>query len=139
MHWTRWLRPLVIPLAILAALGACAPNGEQRLLAEGDPEEGAEVFLRRCKFCHWIGEDAKNRRGPLLNGVVGREIASVEGFDYSTAFLRKKAEGLVWTAENLDAHLADPQAFIPGTSMSFPGLKDPADRTDVIAYLARFP
>lgn len=71
--------------------------------------------------------------------MVGREIASVKGFDYSTAFLRKKAEGLVWTAENLDVNLADPQAFIPGTSMSFLGLKDPADRTDVIAYLARFP
>ena len=135
MHWTRWLRSL----AILAALGACAPDGEPRRFAEGDPEEGAKVFLQRCKVCHWIGEDAKNRRGPLLNGVVGREIASVEGFDYSAAFLAKKAEGLVWTRENLDAHLADPARFIPGTSMSFPGLKDAGARADVIAYLARFP
>lgn len=134
MHCRKWSRSL----AILAALGACAPGGEHSRLAEGDPEEGAKVFLRRCKVCHWIGEDAKNRRGPLLNGVVGREVASVEAFDYSAAFLTKKAEGLVWTPENLDAHLADPQRFIPGTSMSFPGLEDPGARADVIAYLARF-
>lgn len=126
-------------LALLAVLAACVPAGDGAIYAEGDPEEGAEIFLRRCKVCHWIGEDAKNRKGPQLNGVVGREIASVEGFDYSNAFLAKKAEGLVWTERNLHAHLKDPQRFIPGTTMSFPGLEAREDRADVIAYLAKFP
>lgn len=117
-------------LAVLAATAAPA-------FAQGDPEEGEKVF-RKCKACHMVGDNAKNRVGPVLNGIVDNEIASVEGFNYSDAFLEKKEEGLVWTEENLDVYLEDPREYIPGTRMVFAGLRDEEDRQDVIAYLKQF-
>ena len=76
--------------------------------------------------------------GPLLTGIVDNEIASVEGFKYSKAFLAKKAEGLVWTVENLDAFLTKPKKYIPKTKMGFGGLKNEEQRAKLIAYLLTF-
>ena len=103
-------------------------------MAEGDAERGEKVF-RKCKACHAVGENAKNKVGPQLNGIVGAEIASVEGFRYSDAFIERKGEGLVWTVEELDAYLAKPRDHTPGTKMSFAGLRKETERADVIAYL----
>lgn len=105
--------------------------------ADGDAAKGEKVF-RKCKACHAVGPDAKNKVGPQLNGIVGAEIASVEGFKYSDAFMAKKAEGLVWTEDNLEAYLEKPKDFIPKTRMSFAGLRKEDDREDVIAYLKTF-
>ena len=105
------------------------------LAQEGDPAAGEKVF-NKCKACHQIGPDAKNLVGPMLTGIVGREIASVEGFKYSDAMVEKKAEGFVWTEDNLTAYLENPKKFIPGNKMTFPGLKKPEERANVIAYLA---
>jgi cytochrome c len=85
-----------------------------------------------------VGEDAKNRVGPVLNGVVGAEIASVEGFNYSDAFLARKDEGLVWDEANLHAYLEKPRDFIKKNKMSFAGLRKEEERANVIAYLATF-
>ena len=93
----------------------------------------------RCKACHQVGEGAANRVGPVLNGVIGREIASAPDFNYSDAFLAKKAEGFTWTEENLASYLADPKEFIPGNKMSFAGLRKEEDVANVLAYLATFP
>ena len=60
----------------------------------------------------------------MLNGVIGREIASAPDFKYSEAFLAKKEEGFTWTEENLTAYLADPKGFIPGNKMTFAGLQE---------------
>ena len=90
------------------------------------------------KACHAVGENAKNKVGPQLNGIVGAEIASVEGFKYSKAFMEKKAEGLVWNDETLDAYLTKPKDYIPKTKMSYAGLRKEEDRADVIAYLKTF-
>lgn len=106
--------------------------------ANADAEAGEKVF-KKCKACHAVGEGAKNKVGPHLNGIIDAEIASVEGFKYSKAFLAKKEEGMTWTVENLDAYLNKPKAFIKGTKMSFPGLKEEEDRANVIAYLQSFP
>lgn len=105
--------------------------------AEGDAEKGEKVF-RKCKACHAVGEDAKNKVGPHLNGIIGAEIASVEGFKYSKAFMEKKEEGLTWTEETLDAYLKKPKEYIPDGKMSFAGLRKEQDRADVIAYLMGF-
>lgn len=121
---------LVLALAVLTVTAAPA-------LADGDPAKGEKVF-NKCKACHMVGENAKNRVGPQLNGIVGREIASVEGFSYSDAFSAKKAEGFIWTEENLAAYLENPKDFIPGNKMTFAGLKKEDDREDVIAYLKQF-
>lgn len=125
----RHARPAL--LALLAALIA-GPA-----LADGDAEKGKKVY-NKCKACHDIGEGAKNKVGPGLNGIVGKGIAMAEGFSYSDAFMAKKAEGFTWTEENLAAYLEKPKDFIPGNKMSFPGLKKEDEREDVIAYLKTF-
>ena len=121
-------------IAALATVLACLAVPA---LAEGDPAKGEKVF-RKCKSCHAVGEGAKNKIGPLLNGIIDAEIASVEGFKYSKAFLEKKAEGVTWNEESLDAYLTKPKDFITGTKMSFAGLRKEKDREDVIAYLRSF-
>lgn len=105
--------------------------------AEGDAAKGDKVF-KKCKACHAVGEKAKNKVGPQLNGVVDRPLGSVEGFKYSKALLAKAEEGMVWDAANLDAYLTKPKDFIPKGKMAFAGLKKEADRENVIAYLAQF-
>ena len=70
--------------------------------------------------------------------IVGAEIAAVEGFKYSDAFLEKKTEGMVWDEETLDAYLANPKDFIPKNKMTFVGLRKKDEREDVIAYLKQF-
>ncbi len=123
---------------IAAALTALALTGVAgSAFAEGDAVAGEKIF-KKCKACHQVGDGAKNRVGPVLNGIVDNEIASVEDFKYSKAFLAKKAEGLVWTDEVLDTYLTKPKKFIPGTKMSYAGLKKEGDRANVIAYLKTF-
>ncbi len=128
------VRKIVAALAVLAVAGFAGAA-----LAEGDPAKGEKIF-KKCKACHKVGDGAKNGVGPMLTGIVGNEIASVEGFEkkYSKAFVAKKEEGLVWTEEVLDAYLTKPKKYIKGTKMTFAGLKKEADRANVIAYLLTF-
>ncbi len=116
--------------ALLAMLSAPAS-------ADGHLAAGKKVF-NKCKACHAVGEGAKNKVGPELNGIFGAEIASVEGFKYSKAFMEKKAEGLVWNEAELVAYLTKPKKYIKGTKMSFSGLRKEKDRAAVIAYLKSF-
>ena len=107
----------------------------QTAIAAGDSEAGKKVF-KKCRACHKVGAKAKNGVGPMLNDIVGTEIAANEGFKYSKPFFAKKKEGLVWTPEALDEFLAKPKKFIKKSKMTFPGLKKPKDRANIIAYLA---
>lgn len=102
-----------------------------------DVDKGAKVF-KKCKACHQVGEDAKNRVGPHLNGIYGQKAGAAEGFKYSKSMTRMGADGLVWTAETLDAFLENPKSLVSGTKMSFRGLKKEQDRLDVLAYLRAF-
>ena len=96
----------------------------------GDPVHGAQVFVQ-CKACHVI-DAGQNRVGPSLHGIVGRHSGIIPNYAYSAA---NKKSGVVWTEANLFKYLENPRAYIPGTKMSFVGLKKPQDRADVIAYL----
>nr|WP_174234505.1 c-type cytochrome [Sulfitobacter sp. SK012] len=100
----------------------------------GDPEKGADVF-KKCKSCHQIGEGSKSRIGPQLNGVFGRVAGSVDGVKYSKSMLRAGDDGLVWTEETLDAYIENPKALISKTRMSFRGISDAEQRSDLLAYL----
>lgn len=97
----------------------------------GDVQRGARVF-QQCAACHSI-EPGRHMTGPSLAGVLNRKAGSVEGFArYSDAL---RSSGLAWSAETLQRWLADPHALVPGTSMTFAGIRDAQARTDVIAYL----
>ncbi|MFN3208041.1 MAG: c-type cytochrome [Roseovarius sp.] len=104
---------------------------------DGDAEAGEKVF-RKCQACHAVGEDAKNKVGPVLNGIVGATIASNEEFKYSDALAEMGAEGKEWTPEELAAFLEKPRDYAKGTKMTFAGLRKEDERADVIAYLATF-
>ena len=104
------------------------------LLAAGDAAAGEAVF-KKCGSCHKL--DGSDGVGPHLNGVVGRNHASVTGFAYSEAMAAKSAEP--WTPEAIFAFLENPKQAIPGTKMAFAGLPKPEDRANVIAYLAANP
>nr|WP_245848381.1 c-type cytochrome [Actibacterium ureilyticum] len=109
-------------------------------MAAADPElvaAGEKVF-KKCKACHQVGDGAKNRTGPVLNGVVGRHAAALGDFKYSKPFVTEGEGGLVWTPENLDAFLANPKSYIAKNKMSFAGLKKEDDRAAIIAYLSTF-
>ncbi|WP_420338742.1 MAG: c-type cytochrome [Labrenzia sp.] len=105
--------------------------------AEGDPANGEKVF-RKCAACHAVGEDAKNKVGPQLNGVVGRAWGTIEGYKYSPSLMEGAGEGRVWDVETLDAYLLKPRDVIPKGRMAFAGLRKDEDRADVIAYLSQY-
>lgn len=108
--------------------------------AAADPElvaAGEKVF-KKCAACHKVGDGAKNAVGPVLNGIVGRAAATVEGFKYSKPMADAGAGGLVWTHEELAGYLADPKGYMPKNKMSFAGLKKDSDLEAVIAYLSTF-
>jgi cytochrome c len=106
--------------------------------AEGDAEAGAKVF-KKCQACHAVGPDAQNKVGPVLNGIVGRAVASVPDFAYSETLVAFGAEGKTWTPEELAAFLTKPRDYAAGTKMTFAGLRNEDERANVIAYLATFP
>jgi cytochrome c len=99
-----------------------------------DAAAGEKVFLK-CRACHQIGENAKNLIGPVLNGLIGRKSGSVPGYTYSEA---NKSSGITWDEATFREYINDPKAKIPGTKMVFPGLKNPKDVDDIIAYLKEF-
>ncbi len=102
------------------------------LVAKADPAKG-EGAAAMCKACHSVDKDAASPIGPPLYNVVGRKIASVEGFNYSPALKAKAGE--VWDYAHLDAMIHNPAQYAPGTMMAFPGIPDAAQRADVIAWL----
>jgi cytochrome c len=111
--------------------GAAAGPSFAALLASGSPEAGATV-AKKCAACHNFEEGSANKIGPVLWGVVGRDIASVEGFAYSDALASHEG---VWDYENLSHFIANPKGWAPGTKMAFAGLQKEEDLANVILYL----
>ncbi|HEY1383006.1 MAG TPA: cytochrome c family protein [Dongiaceae bacterium] len=102
------------------------------LIAKADPAQG-EKIATKCKACHDLTKGGKNKVGPHLWGVVGREHAAVPDFAYSDAM--KKFAGKPWTFEDLDKFLTKPKDYAPGTKMSFPGLPKAEDRAALLRWL----
>jgi cytochrome c len=99
-----------------------------------DLANGEKVF-RKCKTCHAVGEKAKNKIGPVLNGLEGRKSGTVEGYRYTDA---NKNSGIVWDEAEFLKYIKNPRAKIPGTKMTFIGIKKEDDAKDLWAYLTQF-
>lgn len=107
--------------------------GVEAKLASVDPADGVKLF-KKCSACHTITNGGANRTGPNLWGVVGRGRASADlDYNFSSAF--RDSAGEPWTLEALNAYLYSPKTYIPGTKMSYAGLKKPKDRAVMLRYL----
>jgi len=114
--------------------GETKPSGPQlaTLLASADPARGADI-AKKCAVCHNFDKGGPNMIGPNLYGVLGRKIASHEGYDYSDALKAKEGD---WDYEKINHMIENPNAFAPGTKMAlFPGLPDAKQRADVLVFL----
>jgi cytochrome c len=120
------MRTLVVVAALITASAAAG-------LAQ-DVEKGANSF-KKCLPCHSIGPGAKNKIGPELNGLDGRKAGSVPNFNYSDT---NKNSGIVWDEATFKEYIKDPRAKIPGTKMTFPGIKNEQEINDLWAYLKQF-
>ena len=120
------MKTAVIAIVVTALSGLAAHAQD---LAAG------ENSFKKCLPCHAVGEDAKNKVGPLLNGLEGRKSGTIEGYSYSDA---NKNSGITWSKEAFLDYIKDPRAKIPGTKMIFPGIKNEAEATNLWAYLASF-
>lgn len=100
--------------------------------ASADAAKGEKTFSK-CKACHKT--DGKNAVGPHLDGVVNRPVASVADFNYGDAMKKHATEITAWDPESIEKFIADPKGVVPGTKMTFAGLKNIQDRADVVAYL----
>jgi cytochrome c len=92
-----------------------------------------KILFLRCASCHDISTTSSPKIGPSLKGVVGRQVASLEGYKYSPAL---KSQDFVWDAAHLDAWIKNPNAVAPGTAMAFAGIAEDADREAIISYLS---
>ncbi|HEY8614707.1 cytochrome c family protein [Phenylobacterium sp.] len=109
-----------------ALLASYAAPYNQADLANGEAKFGL------CRSCHTITPGGANMTGPNLHGVFGQKAASKPNYNYSDAI---KQANITWDAQHLDQWLADPKGYLPGTKMTFAGLKDANDRRDLIGYL----
>ena len=122
-------------LVSLLLSAAAVPVAAEEL---GDADHGATIYAQ-CQFCHQIGEGAEHRVGPHLNGLFGRTLGGLDDYPrYSPGLKRAGADGVVWTAETLDAYIENPRALVTGTRMNFGGISSAGDRADLIAFLRTF-
>ena len=112
-------------VVILAATGSASAQD----LAAG------ENSFKKCLPCHSVGADAKNKVGPVLNGLEGRNSGSIEGYSYTDA---NKNSGITWSEDTFKEYITDPRAKIPGTKMVFAGIKSENEKAALWAYLKQF-
>ena len=113
---------ILVTAALLAATG----------LANAQDLAAGEQSFRKCLPCHSVGEDAKHKIGPVLNGLDGRKSGTIDGYNYSEA--NKKAE-IVWGEASFKDYIVNPMAKVPGTKMAFAGIKNDKEITDLWGYL----
>ena len=101
------------------------------LLAMGDLDHAKKIW-KKCSACHSIKKGGKNKIGPALYGVLGRNVAALDSYKYSKALV---TYGKSWTFEEMNAFLKKPQSYIKGTKMAFAGLKKEKDRASIILFM----
>jgi cytochrome c len=104
-------------------------------VAQAQDVAAGEQSFKKCFPCHSIGEGAKNKIGPVLNGLDGRHSGTVPDYNYSDA---NKNSGVTWNEATFMEYIKDPRAKIPNTKMIFPGIKNEKEAGDLWAYLKQF-
>ena len=104
-------------------------------VAQAQDVAAGEQSFKKCFPCHSVGEDAKNKVGPVLNGLDGRHSGTIPDFNYSDA---NKNSGITWNEDAFKDYIKDPRAKIPNTKMIFPGIKNEKEAGDLWAYLKQF-
>ena len=112
-----------------AALAATIGTAKAQDLAAG------EQAFRKCLPCHSVGEEARHKIGPVLNGLDGRKSGTMDGYSYSDA--NKKAD-ITWDKDSFKTYIQNPMARVPGTKMAFAGIRNEKEIADLWAYLAQF-
>lgn len=120
------LKPWMIASVALAVSAGAA--------SAGDVAAGATAF-KKCAACHDVGETAKNKVGPILNGLDRRQAGSVPGYNYSED---NKNSGITWNEASFKDYIKDPKAKMPKTKMVFAGIKNEKEADDLWSYLAQF-
>ena len=120
---------MIHKLILVTLLLTLAPSANAQDAAAG------EKSFNKCRTCHQVGESAKNTVGPVLNGLFGRKSGTVEGYSYSDA---NKTSGIIWDEATFANYINDPKARIPGTKMSFAGIKNEQEIKDLTAFLKQF-
>ena len=120
------MKSVVASAVIMAALSQ---------VAQAQDVAAGEQSFKKCFPCHSIGEGAKNKVGPILNGLDGRHSATVPDYNYSDA---NKNSGITWNEATFMEYIKDPRAKIPNTKMIFPGIKNEKEAGDLWAYLKQF-
>ena len=115
---------LLVIAAATAASGALAQDAD-----------AGKTSFNKCLACHAVGDGAKNKVGPVLNGLDGRKSGSIEGYSYSDA---NKNSGITWNKDVFLEYIKDPKAKIPGTKMVFAGIKNEKEANDLWAYLSQY-
>lgn len=118
----------------LSALVVIASSAVATAALAQDAAAGKTSF-NKCMACHSIGEGAKNKVGPELNGIDGRKSGTVEGYNYSDA---NKNSGITWNEALFKEYIKDPKAKVPGTKMSFAGIKNEKEINDLWAFISQY-
>jgi cytochrome c len=118
----------------LSALVVISSSAAASAALAQDVAAGKSSF-NKCLACHAIGDGAKNKVGPVLNGLDGRKSGTIEGYAYSDA---NKNSGITWSEAVFKEYIKDPKAKIPGTKMAFPGIKNEKEINDLWAYLSQY-
>ena len=125
------MKSVLVTAVILAAIAQCLMG----VAAQAQDAAAGEQSFKKCLPCHSIGEGAKNKVGPELNGIDGRHSGTAEGYSYSDA---NKNSGITWDKDVFLEYIKDPRAKIAGTKMIFPGIKNETEAKSLWAYLKQF-
>jgi cytochrome c len=125
------MKSVVIGGVMIGAIVLAASAGA----AMAQDVAAGETSFKKCAPCHDIGEDAKNKVGPELNGLDGRKSGTAPDYNYSDA---NKSSGITWNEESFKEYIRDPRAKVPGTKMIFPGIKNDEEVANLWAYIRQF-